>query len=161
MVLPMGELENAVKEFLSQERIAVAGVSRSSNEPANLIFRKLRDSGHRVYPVNPKASAVEGVTCYPGLDSLPAPVDALVVATPPSAAPALVERCAALGIRWVWMHRSLGTGSVSREAVNVCRDHGIRVIPGACPMMFCEPVDVAHKCMRWIVKLTRRLPVPD
>ena len=50
----MRELERAANDFLSQRRIAVAGVSRNSKETANLIFRKLRDSGHEVFPINPK-----------------------------------------------------------------------------------------------------------
>jgi hypothetical protein len=28
------------------------------------------------------------------------------------------------------------------------------VIAGGCPMMFCEPVDIGHKCMRWIIDVT-------
>jgi predicted CoA-binding protein len=156
----MRELEEAARDFLSQGRIAVAGVSRSSNEAANIIFRKLRESGREVYPVNPRTADVEGVVCYPDLASLPHPIDALVIATPPSAAEVLVDHCAEFGIGRVWMHRSFGRGSVSSGAVDACRRHGIRVIPGACPMMFCEPVDVGHKCIRWIAKHTRRLPKP-
>ncbi len=154
----MQYLEEAAKDFLSQRRIAVAGVSRSPKEAANAIFRKLRDSGHEVYPINPKTTEVEGVACYPDLASLPNSVDALVIATPPSAAKTLVDQCVELGISRVWMHRSLGEGSVSSEAVDTCRKHGIHAISGACPMMFCEPVDFGHKCIRWIAKLTGQLP---
>jgi len=154
----MGKLEETATEFLSQRRIAVAGVSRSSKEAANLIFRKLRETGHDVYPINPNAKEVEGVACYPDLASLPASVDALVIVTPPSAAKTLVDQCAALGIRRVWMHRAFGGGSVSSEAVEACRRHGIRVISGACPMMFLKPVDFGHKCIHWIAKLTGQLP---
>jgi predicted CoA-binding protein len=157
----MTELEEAARDFLSQRRFAVAGVSRSSSEAANLIFRKLRDSGREVYPVNPRTTEVEGVACYSNLESLPHPIDALVIATPPSVTKTLVDRCAELGIRHVWMHRSFAGGSVSTEAVDACRKHGIRAIPGACPMMFCEPVDAGHKCIRWIAKLTGRLPKRD
>jgi predicted CoA-binding protein len=156
----MDQLEEAVRDFLSQHRIAVAGVSRNPNQAANFIFRKFRAGPYEVYPVNPKTSVVEGATCYPDLDSLPQPVDALVIATPPSAAVELVERCDALGIDRVWMHRSIAGGSVSDMAVDRCRRRGIRVIPGACPMMFCEPVDVPHRCVRWILKVMGRLPKP-
>ena len=63
----------------------------------------------------------------------------------------------ALGVRMIWMHRSLGTGSVSPEAARVAREHGIKVIEGGCPMMFCEPVDVPHKCIRFIARITGKL----
>jgi predicted CoA-binding protein len=61
----------AVAEFLRGRRIAVAGVSRSSNQPANAVFRKLRDSGYEAIPINPRAATVEGAICYPDLASVP------------------------------------------------------------------------------------------
>lgn len=155
----MSELKEAVDDFLAQERIAVAGVSRSGKEAANFIYRKLRDRGYRVFPVNPKAERVEGETCYPSLKAIPERPDAVLIATPPEAAVEIVRECADLGISRVWMHRSFGVGSVSAEAVERCRENGITVIPGACPMMYLEP-DLAHRCMRWVLGVTGKLPTP-
>jgi hypothetical protein len=56
------------------------------------------------------------------------------------------------------MHRSFGAGSVSKTAVQFCHEHGIAVIPGGCPMMFCRPVDFGHRCMRWVLTLNGGLP---
>jgi predicted CoA-binding protein len=142
-------MADAAREFLAQKRIAVAGVSRDPKQAANLIFRKLRDTGHDVVAVNPRASEVEGSTCYDRLASAPQPIDAVVIATPPDAADGIVEECAALGI-----------GRVSDSAVAACRKHGIHVIAGACPMMFCEPVDTGHKCIRWIMRVSGQMPKP-
>jgi hypothetical protein len=64
------------------------------------------------------------------------------------------KRIAVAGISRVWLHRSFGQGSVSDPAVVFCRDNNINVIPSGCPMMFCEPVDFGHKCMRWPLNLT-------
>lgn len=154
----MTGLDDLVRGFLSQKRIAVAGVSRNPREAANLIFRKLDGAGYHVVPVNPRTDDVEGRACYPDLAAIPNGVDGVVIATPPAAAEGLVEQCATLGIRWVWMHRSFGEGSVSPAAVERCRAHGIRVIAGACPMMFCQPVDFGHRCMRWLLGVTGGLP---
>ena len=157
----MPVLMEAVADFLSQERLAVAGVSRAGDLPANLIFRKLRDAGYQVYPVNPHAQEVEGVPCYPDLASVPVHLQGVVVATPATATEAVVRECAALGVPRVWMHRSLGEGSVSAQAVEACREAGIAVIPGACPMMFVEPVDVGHRCFRWVLGALGKLPRPE
>lgn len=146
-----------VHAFLDARTLAVAGVSRDPNQPANHIFRRLRDTGHRVLAVNPSADEVEGEPCYPDLHALPEPVDGVVVATPPAAAPDVVRACAELGIGRVWMHRSFGEGSVSEEAVALCRDRGISVIVGGCPMMYCGKVDLAHRCMRWILETRGRI----
>ena len=147
-----------VNDFLAQRRIAVAGVSRDSRQAANLIFRKLRDSGHEVFPINPRAADVEGAACYLDLKSAPAPIDGVMIVTRPEAVLEVVRQCSEIGIPRVWMHRSLGAGSVSEAAVAHCRDRGISVIAGGCPMMFCEPVDFGHRCLRWALGAMGRLP---
>jgi len=151
----------SIRDFLAQKCIAVAGVSRASGpQAANAIYRKFRDTGYTVFAVNPNATTVEGDVCYPDLKSIPERVDAVMAATRPDATMDIVRQCAELGINRVWMHQSLrafGT-SISEEAVRFCEEHGITVIAGACPMMFCEPVDVAHKCGRWLLRMTGGLP---
>lgn len=155
----MSNLEALVADFLAQKKIAVAGVSRTdNNSPANLIYRKLRGAGYRVFAVNPRADSVEGDPCFHNLRSLPEPADAAVLVAPAAAARALVEDCSRAGIPRVWMHRSFGEGSFAQDAVALCREKNIAVIPGGCPMMFCPPVDFGHKCMRWVLRLTGNLP---
>ena len=147
-----------VAEFLQVRRIAVAGVSRGNASAANPVFRKLRASGYEVVPVNPNASEAEGVKCYPDLRSIPGPVDGVVVATHPAVSLAVVRDAAEAGIRRLWFHRSFGAGSVSREAVKECETRGISCIVGGCPLMYCEPVDFGHRCIRKILEWQRRVP---
>jgi hypothetical protein len=154
----MLRLPKQVSEFLNNRSIAVAGVSRDTNQPANAVYRKLRASGYRVFAINPHASQIEGDVCYPNIQSIPESVDAVVVATHPNTAVQLVRECAELGIRQIWFHRSFGQGSVSPDAVRECEKRGISCLIGGCPMMYCEPVDLGHRCMRWILKLQNRVP---
>ena len=154
----MTRMKDAAQDFLAQKRIAVAGVSRDSKQPANLIFRTLRETGHEVFAVNPNAEEVEGATCYHDLKSIPGGVDAVMVATPPAATLSVVSECADLQVPRVWLHRSFGAGSVSDDAVKFGREHGMSVIAGGCPMMFVPGADVGHKCMRWVLNLTGGLP---
>lgn len=153
----MSTLQEAAQAFLSHQRIAVAGVSSVQPDSANYIYRKLREAGHTVYAINPKVTQVEGDPCYPDLRSTPELPEAVVMATPPAATEQLVRQCAELGIEWVWMHKSLGD-STSAEAIQFCHDHTIKVIAGGCPMMFCEPVDIWHQCIRGIMGFTGRIP---
>lgn len=153
--------ETKVHDFLAQKRIAVAGVSRdNSHHPAgNLIYRRLKKTGHEVFAVNPNMSSFEGDRCYPDLRSIPGGVDGVVIITRPQTTEQIVHDCDAAGVRRVWMHQSMAKGSsVSPEAVEFCRQHDISVIAGACPMMFGEGVDFGHTCMRWMMKLTGGLP---
>lgn len=154
----MRQIPESVAAFLDGDRFAVAGVSRQSAESANAIYRKLIASGHETVPVNPNAAEVEGVKCYPDLQSLPEPVHGVVIATHPDVTIDVVRECADLGIRHVWMHRSFGKGSVSDEAVRECEAAGIQCIAGGCPLMYCEPVDFGHRCMRWWLRRRGRVP---
>jgi len=152
--------EANVHDFLAQKRIAVAGVSRhNSHHPVgNLIYRRLKKTGHDVFPVNPNMQTFEGDRCYPDLRSIPGGVDGVVIITRPEITERIVRDCGEAGVRHVWMHQSMGSGSsVSKDAVEFCRQHDIRVIAGACPMMYGDGVDFGHTCMRWVLGFTGRL----
>ena len=154
-------LDMKVHDFLAQKRIAVAGVSSdNSRHPAgNLIYHRLKKTGHDVFPVNPHMQTFEGERCYPDLQSIPGGVDGVVIITRCEVTERIVHDCNDAGVRRVWMHQSLAKGSsVSPQAVEYCREHGISVIAGACPMMFGSDVDFGHACMRWILRLKGGLP---
>ena len=154
-------LEKKVDDFLAQKRIAVAGVSRDkSNHPVgNLIYQRLRATGHDVFAVSPHMLSFEGDACYPDLQSIPGGVDGVVIITRPGITEQIVRACHAAGIARVWMHQSLANGSsVSRAAVEFCDQHDISVIAGACPMMFGPHVDFGHTCLRLYLKITGGLP---
>jgi uncharacterized protein len=154
-------LDVRVHDFLAQKRIAVAGVSRNNgHHPAgNLIYHRLKKTGHDVFPVNPHTQTLEGDRCYPDLQSIPGGVDGVVIITRPETTERIVRDCSAAKVPRVWMHQSIGKGtSVSPEAVEYCRNHDISVIAGACPMMYGEGIDFGHACLRWFMKLTGGLP---
>jgi predicted CoA-binding protein len=156
----MSPLVEKVADFLAQPRIAVAGVSRTKQEAANLIYRRLKSSGVQVVPINPNAESFEGDRCYPDLRSVPGGVDGVVIVTRPETTLAIVRQCPEAGVRRVWMHQSMmraGT-SVSPAAVEFCEQHGITVIAGACPLMFGKTADFGHRCMRWVLGVTGGLP---
>jgi uncharacterized protein len=154
----VASIPESVATFLQGRRFAVAGVSRQPSEAANAVFRRLRDSGYEVFPINPQAPQVEGATCYYDVGAVPGTLDGVVVATSPGTSVKIVRQCVDRGIRRVWLHRSFGTGSVSQEAIRECAAHGIDCIVGGCPLMFCEPVDVGHKCMKWWLQRQGRVP---
>lgn len=147
-----------VAQFLAGRRFVVAGVSRHPAEAANHVFRKLRSAGLEAIPVNPAATEVEGVRCYADLAAVPGEIDGVVVATPPAAALDLVRQCAARGVRRIWFHRSFGEGSVSDAAVREAAALGLEAIVGGCPLMFVEPVDLGHRCMRAWLGFRGRVP---
>jgi predicted CoA-binding protein len=117
-------LDTKVHDFLAQKRIAVAGVSRDNRHHpvGNLICRRLKKTGHDVFPVNPHMQTFDGGPCYPDLQSIPGGVDGVVIATRPEVTKQIVHQCDEAGVRRVWMHQSMMKGSsVSPAAVDRCR----------------------------------------
>jgi predicted CoA-binding protein len=154
----MRTMPAAVADFLRGKRIAVAGVSRHSDQAANAVYRKLRDCGYETFAINPNATEVEGAPCHRDLGAIAEPVDGVVIATHPDVAVDLVRQCSERGVPRVWFHRSFGEGSVSQAAVQEAEARGIQCIVGGCPLMYCEPVDLGHRCMRWWLRMRGRVP---
>ena len=155
-------LEIKVTEFLNKKRIAVVGVSRhQTHHPVgNLIYQKLKREDHEVFAVNPNMQMFEGDHCYPNVQSIPGSVDGVVIITRPEITEQIVKDCHTAGVHRVWIHEGMPrkATSVSVDAVEFCNKHDIIVIAGACPMMYGTNVDFGHKCMRWILNLTGKLP---
>ena len=155
----MVTVKEAAAEFLSAERIAVTGVSRTpEGHGANAVYKRLRARGYDVFAVNPNATEVEGDRCYRSLADIPGGVDGVVIATRPEEAEATVRACAELGVRRVWMHQGPGPGSVCERATSVGRSQGLTVIDGGCPLMFDPAADLGHKVLKLF--LSRRGKVP-
>src|SRR6266540_2294289 len=52
----MPNVKEAASEFLASRRVAVTGVSREpKRHGSNVVYRRLRDRGYDVFPVNPNA----------------------------------------------------------------------------------------------------------
>ena len=147
----MQTIKEAAAAFLANKRVAVTGVSRKpKNHGSNTVYKRLRERGYEVFAVNPNAREVEGDPCYGDLTSIPGGIQAVLIGTRPASAVDTMRECVELGIKYVWMHRGPGAGSVSVEATNYGRQHGITVIDGGCPCMFGPTADFGHKIMRLV-----------
>lgn len=151
----MNKLDTLVENFLAQKKIAVVGISDQRDTGCNLAYKNFKANGYQVFAVNPRIDTFEGAPCYPDLKSIPEKPDAVFLLTSPKVTEAIVQQCVDLGIKYVWMHCMMGTKpglaasmtSVSQDAVQVCRENGIEVIPGACPNQFMKS-DFGHAMMR-------------
>ncbi len=156
----MAKIDDLVKNFLAQKRIAIVGVSDKRETGCNMAYTKFKEAGYQVYAVNPRITTYAGAPCYPDLKSIPEKPDAVFMLTNPKVTEQIVQQCVDLDIKHVWMHCMMGTKpgigagttSVSQSAVDVCKANGIAVIPGSCPNQFLNP-DGGHKFMRGMWKL--------
>ena len=156
----MAKLDDMVQDFLAQKRIAVVGVSDKRETGCNAAYQKFKGNGYQVYPVNPRISIYDGVTCYTDLKSIPDKPDAVFIFANPKVTDEIIQQCVDLGVRHVWMHCMMGTKpgiaasitSVSKDAVEMCNANNITVIPGSCPNQFLDP-DFGHKMMRGMFRM--------
>lgn len=121
-------MQEKIRKFLLQDKIAVVGASNDRAKYGNRVFRKLVDSGYRAFPINPNASAVEGQTCYRTLKDLPEKVEAVVSVVPPAATEQIVREADEVGIHYIWMQ----PGAESSRAIELCRDRKIECINQHC-----------------------------
>ncbi len=68
---------------MSKPTVAILGASTDRRKYGNKAVRAFLQQGYDVYPVNPKAVAIEGVPAYSSLAAVPVPLDRISVYLPP------------------------------------------------------------------------------
>jgi predicted CoA-binding protein len=146
-----------IDDFLAQQHLAFVGVSHEPKEFSATVYRELKAHGYELHPVNPHAETVDGDPCVACVADLPDGIDSAIVMVPAAASAAVVQECIDRGIPRVWLHQGAGPSSVTDEAVALCREHGIEVVDGACPMMFMDDATWLHRVHRWGREVTHHL----
>lgn len=143
-----------VEDFVSQKKLAIAGVSRSGGKFGNAIFRELSAHGYRLYPVHPEAETLEGTPAFKDFNSLPEKVGGVIVVVPPAQAEQVVREAVAAGVPRVWLQQ----GAESEAAIRFCEEQGVPEVHGECIMMFTRGRAFPHNMHRWVWKLIGKLP---
>ena len=121
-----GSLEERIKSFMALGPYAVVGASSNRDKYGNKVLRAYQQHGMEVYPINPRATAIEGLKAYPALAEVPAKLRAISIITPPAITEQVVEAAAAAGVRMVWMQ----PGAESPAAIQKAESLGMEVIAG-------------------------------
>jgi predicted CoA-binding protein len=149
---------DSIEDFLAQKRIAMVGISREPGSFSVQLFKELSRRGYDVVPVNPQTPNIQGRRCFAHVQDIEPPVEAALLMTSPEGTDAVVSDCAEAGIRRIWMYRAAGRGAVSDQAVQFCREHGIRVVAGECPLMFLPRSGGIHRLHGFLRRITGRYP---
>jgi acetate---CoA ligase (ADP-forming) len=99
----MNNLKSALQGFdalFKPRSIAVIGASSDPTKTGGRPVYLLQKHGYggAIYPVNPKADAIQGLPAFPSIDDLPSTPDLILVAVPGAAALRVLERAATLGV---------------------------------------------------------------
>lgn len=97
-----------LRPLIAHDSIAVVGASQRADALGTAVIKNLRSLryGGQIYPINPRYDDVEGLTCYPSLEALPAVPDAVFAAIPAAGGPAVVEEAGRLGIKAAFINAS-------------------------------------------------------
>ncbi len=145
--------DQLVQQFLGKKRIAIWGMEDAKSDPGHLVARKFRKRGIEVIAVNPKFSDDPSQRRTSSLTRIEPPVEAVLIYVDRPQTMEAVEDCVAAKIPTVWLHDALSPGAAIPEAIDKLRSAGCAVIPGLCPMFYLRPVDPAHFCLKWILRL--------
>jgi acyl-CoA synthetase (NDP forming)/GNAT superfamily N-acetyltransferase len=131
---------NSLVPLLRPRTAAVIGASRDPSAAGSMIFAAILRGNFRgtVYPVNRRASAVQGVRAYASVRDLPEPPELVVIAVPAPGVLEAAEQALHAGARGLLVvsagfAESGGAGAARQQAlVDLVRSHGARLIGPNC-----------------------------
>lgn len=99
-------------------KIALVGATNDKRKYGNIIFHNLLEKGYVVYPVNPRAKAVDGHASYPDLKSLPEKPDIVNFVLPAKLGIKILKEAIDLGFDNFWFQ----PGAESPEIVDLLKN---------------------------------------
>ena len=109
---------------MSEFSVAIIGASQDRRKYGNKAVRAYRDSGYRVYPINPNEDEVEGLRSYPTIEAVPEEIDYVSLYVPPAIGLKLLPAIAAKGPKELW----LNPGSESDDLIEAAADLHLRTV---------------------------------
>jgi predicted CoA-binding protein len=117
--------ERILRDF---DVIAVVGASRDPNKAAHSVPKQLQGAGFRIVPVNPHADEILGQQVFRTLESIPFPVDIVLVFRPSPDAPPVAKSAVAIHAKALWLQQ----GIASPDARRIARDGGLLYVEDEC-----------------------------
>ena len=127
-------VQDVIESLLNPSSVAVVGASNTAGKPGEIIFKHLRNTGIRLYPVNPGERDIEGAKVYPHIRAVPEVVDVAVITTAASRATGVAEECAKCGIKSLIIvaggfSETGPQGMALEEKLQaLCGEYGVRIL---------------------------------
>jgi acetyl coenzyme A synthetase (ADP forming)-like protein len=128
------------ESFFNPKSVAIVGASRQKGKVGYEILSNMIHAGYKgkLYPVNSQTTEIEGLKCYPDLQSIGAVPDLVILVIPAKIVPDLMQQCAKIGTKSVIIITA-GFKEVGKEGkaleekvVKIAREAGIKVIGPNC-----------------------------
>ncbi|MBL8141285.1 MAG: acetate--CoA ligase family protein [Acidobacteria bacterium] len=133
-------MSTALDALFRPRSVAVVGASRDRTSiSADILHNLLRyEFQGLVFPVNPRASVIHSIKCYPTVEDIPDEVDLAIIAAPRAFVAAQVESCGRKGVKGIVVitagFKEVGDeGAVfEAEVREIVRRYGMRMIGPNC-----------------------------
>ena len=146
--------KDQINSFLNGNKIAIAGVSRSSKKFGYQVYKELMDKNFPVLAINPNADTINGESCYKSVSELPADVESILIVTPKQQTDVVLREAIQKGIKNIWVQQMSNT----EQTLKIAEEYQREIISGKCIFMFAEPVKGFHKFHKTLIKLFGGLP---
>jgi acetyltransferase len=89
-----------LNNFFNPQSLAVIGASESKGKVGHAVIKNIIDFGFpgKIYPVNPKAEKIMGISAYPSIGDIQESIDLCIMIIPPKAVLEAIEQCGKAGI---------------------------------------------------------------
>ena len=126
--------------FSDPQAVTVIGASRTPGKLGHSVLQNVIQCGYKgaVYPINPQASEILGLKCYPSVLVVPGPIDLAIVLVPSEQVAGKLIECGEKGIRGAIIisagFREVGQEGRRREVeiVHIAKRYGMRLIGPNC-----------------------------
>ncbi|MFC5455822.1 acetate--CoA ligase family protein [Prosthecobacter fluviatilis] len=124
--------------FFQPRSIALIGASEREGSVGRAIWDNLRGFSGAVYPVNAKRAEVCGAKAYPSIATLPEVPELVIVVTPATTVPQLVEEAGLAGVRAAvvisagFKETGKDGAQLEAEVLATAQRHGMRLIGPNC-----------------------------
>lgn len=127
-----------LSSLLSPTSVALIGASNKPSSLGSVVIKNLLRNGFHgsIMPVNPRASHIEGVICYPDVESLPLTPDLAVFCIPADGIAEVLERLGRRGTKAVVIISAGFEGEAGKikrqEILNIIKLYNMRLIGPNC-----------------------------
>ena len=130
----------SLESFFNPQSIAIVGASRQKSKVGYEILANIVKAGYKggIFPVNPNTDTIEGLKCYPDLESIADTPDLVIIIVPAKIVPPVMQQCAKVGVKAVIIitagFREVGEEgrALEKQVVQIAKQAGIRVIGPNC-----------------------------
>jgi len=118
-----------IERALGLKTWAILGLSNNPDRPAYSVAALLKQKGHTIIPVHPKAETVHGEKGYATLEEIPVTVDVVDFFINSELVSRNVDRAIAIGAKAIWLQ----LGVIDQESVQRADQAGLITIMDRCP----------------------------